>query len=92
MDITLTIRADESALEFARLLSKAPVMAQPSVKTSTAQEAKKETPTLEECRAKAADVMSSDPEKFKRALMNFSIRKVPELKPDQYAEFMEFLS
>lgn len=99
MEITVRLTADESALEFARLLGGALSKIEKAPKKETAtkvevskKEESKPSVTLEACREKAAAVMATDPQKFKEALKAFEIRKVPELAPEQYEAFMEFMS
>lgn len=48
--------------------------------------------TIEKVRAAAAKVKDSNPRRLAEAIQHFNIKKVPDLKPDQFQEFVEFLN
>lgn len=48
--------------------------------------------TLEDVRSRATEVVKTDPAKFKKALLSFGVKSVPELKSEDYDRFMETLA
>lgn len=107
MEIRLIISADESALEFSRNLgamflnsSEFKNSFTEAVKAEVKTETKKEEVktevkkciTIEQIRAKASEMLQSDPKRLAKAIQHFGIERVPDLKPEQYEDFMEYIN
>lgn len=48
--------------------------------------------TIEQIRAKASEMLQSDPKRLAKAIQHFGIERVPDLKPEQYEDFMEYIN